>query len=268
MKFFLNKIEQEQKRRVEIQHKGSRGLEPNLLALSHAIDNQYFVEKLEIYCSYLSYTRMVHKKVIGYDASHLRLIKAIMKTIEGETNWHPLIQLYYTLCRLFETIEKDTAAEALAAFEQVEVLLETCRTKLTKRTLTNIYSKLTNYLTYQINHGRRDFFIKNIIHNYHIIDLNQKVRKSFPSGVYTNTIHLILKLEELNAVSHTLVQNHIPNHIKTPLDWAEHFAETYRYKLSNRDRKNYYGYNKALILFTKGAFKACLLYTSPSPRDA
>lgn len=252
--FFLKKIELEQGKRTNIQKSGTRDKEPNLLNLSHALDNFYFFEKLKLYANFLSYQMIIHDDVIGYQEEEFKLLHPILELVMSKKNLHPTIKLYFLLCQLLQiSLPKipTNSAKELTLLKTIEELIDENLDNIPKGDLIEIYSHLTSYSIYQINNGE-DFFKKGITYNHYLIKLEEENNKDFSMnvGVYKNMVTLILKIQNIeNCPLEFLGHKYI-----SVTNWAHQFADQYKKKLPKTDRKKYYHYCKALILFQEKEF--------------
>ena len=252
----LEKIREEQTRRSNIQEKGKRDQEPNLLNISDALDEYYMLEKLKLFCSYLSYRRMVNENVIGYEKVDFKMMPAIFELLNTGSVENKAILIYYKLCRLFEKSTEDgtTQPHTDTIFTAIENLILQNKDHFTAGELVEIYSHLTNYSIYQMNQGNHTYFVKNLTHNQNLIRIQESDREPFAinSGVYKNMITLILKISELEDAQ--LAQQCLPAQYAGNIEWAHHFAEKYKDHLPKESKDTYYAYCKALICFRSGEY--------------
>ncbi len=256
-KELLHNINREQKKRASIQATGLRDKEPNLLHISNSLDEFYFLEKLKVYCGYLSYRLMVNDVVIGYQVSSLRLMEEILAIMEREIIWHPALLIYYQLCQLFEAAVKgdNHPKPVLTIFEAIEENILQCKEEFSDGELIELYSYLTNYATYQMNNGNDLFLIKNITHSQNQINLHQGNNQDFliNTGTYRNMLVLILRTKDLQ--DKTLIRSLVQHKYQDSLAWAHHFVEFYKKNLPEISRDKYYNYGKAMIYFQAGEFQ-------------
>ncbi|MCB0632103.1 MAG: hypothetical protein R2824_02170 [Saprospiraceae bacterium] len=254
----LQKISAAKAKRIEIQRQGQRDREPNLMQLSHALDEYYILEKLRTYCSYLSYRLMVNDALIGYEKQDFRLLPYILEIVHQETNWHPAVKIFYQLSQLLDipSTEQQSFAGKQTTFTSIEKLLDQYYSVLSSDDLTEIHSHLTNYSTYQLNNGRYEFLSKNIMHNQRVITLQEQEGEAFEisAGVYTNLVRLILKTAQGNNTDPD--GRPIVGQDTEVFNRAHQFADRYQDKLPGAVREKYYAYGKALIYFRSGNYEA------------
>lgn len=253
----LKKIEQEQLKRADIQKSGKRDQEPNLLNISHALDQYYMLEKLRLYCSYLSYQNMIHDNIIQYEKNDFRLMPAILELLQHQDLQLPAIAIYYKLSQLFghmETAHIDPTMSNIL-FSDIEALIEQHGNEFAPGELVEIHSHLTNYAVHQMNYGNDDYLIKNIRHNLNLIKQQESAHQQFviSSGVYKNMVLLILKA---NIAQIQQLETSIrPEQLQETADWALEFAKKYRPFLPASSRVKYYRYCRALIDFHRGTYR-------------
>ena len=253
----LENIKKQQNKRRQIQTSGNRDKEPNLLNVSKALDQYYFLEKLKTYCSYLSYRLIVHKSLLGYQASDFRIVQQIIRSIRKEPVWHPAIDIYSRICGLFEIPGKRNAAtDSTTVFHEIENLLGEHRSVFSAGELIELHSHLTNYCIYQMNHGNDSFLLNNILHNQKIIDLEAQRDKNFIMnvGAFKNMVVLLLKHENSNGKELKAKES------RQGRVSATEFINKYKNNLPTVDRKKYTCYCHALVEFQRGKFNDALMW--------
>lgn len=249
----LKKIKREQEKWKSIAREGIK--EPNLKGVSDALDEYYFINKLKVYCAYLSYTQYVASETLPYQVEDFRFIKAILNTVDSEEFDNPTFEIYNKIRRLFETIEKeneDTNKLYLATYE----LIKKHASLFDKEENLDLYSFLTNYCIRKINAGIANYKERFFLINNEIINLkyrNQKIKQtSLPATLYKNMIITASLLKDatlFSTISTMGVPKDTPLGFSDGIAWAERFTETYQSKLDKKNRKMYYAYCSAFLSF-------------------
>ncbi len=248
-KKLLKKVAGAQQKRLEIQKSGRRDKEPNLKGINESLNQLFLFEKLKNYCAYLSYKKMVSRQLLTYEINDFQVVEGILISLRQESQLPPIIEIYYQLSLLYQGLdkEKEDIEREFYKLLQIEQLINGCQ--IDREDLIEIYSNLTNYCTYQNNHGHNDFMVKNLLYNQHLLELeyNTESKGVINSGAYKNFVTLLLKASETLA-EHQIGQ-YLPQNYANIFDWALDFVETYKERLDEVDRKKYYQYSKGLIFF-------------------
>ncbi len=260
--FFLEKLKKEQSIRLKRQKQSNRDKEPNLLNLSMAMVDFMILEQLKIYCAYVSYTVMMHENVIPYNEQDFKLMPAIFDLVKHKKGWHPIIQIYWEIVKLLKKLKNQEAiaSASIHDFLNVERLLvqmALCHensTIMTNFEWMDIYSNLTNYANYHVNHGQDEFVIKSIQYNQLWLEkeIEEDDNYTINTGMFKNIVTLILRLAKFEDKSQ--YQFLFPEDIDNIFDWARHFVKTHQRHLEPSKIK-YRDYCEAFIDFRSGKHK-------------
>lgn len=251
----LKKIKQEQAKWKNIAREGIK--EPNLKGVSDALDEYYFINKLKVYCAYLSYTQYVAPETLPYQVNDFRFIKAILNTVESEDFANPVFEIYNKIRQLFETIEEENEHTNKLYLTTYELIKKHTRL-FDKAEKLDLYSFLTNYCIRKLNTGITIYRVRFFLVNNEIINLkyaNPKVKQTaLPIQLYKNMVTTAILLKDapifktLNTVG---ISRDSSLGFENGVVWAEQFAIIYQSKLEKKYRQIYYTYCMALLSFFK-----------------
>lgn len=257
----LEKIRHEENVRRSIEERGGRNTEPNLQSLSKALDSYYFINKLKVYCAFLSYSNIVSKDIVAYTADDLLLIREIIVAIEAQKVSNPTLLIYNYIRILYENIGNPdhTTDEVFVIIEQLvkeNVFYYSTDEKL------ELYSFLTNYCAKRVNQGVTEYRNKFFILNNEIINLRYHGRSGsklqLQSSIYENMIIIALRIkgdtcfQTMQTIG--LTPNDPANGFQDAFEWTEKFAEYYKHKLDEKGKKSHYPYCIALVEFSRANF--------------
>lgn len=257
----LEKIKHEENVRRSIEERGERNTEPNLQSLSRALDNYYFINKLKIYCAFLSYSNIVSKEIVAYAADDLLLIREIIVAIEAQKVSNPTLLIYNYIRILYENIgNPDRATDEV--FDVVEQRVKENLSYYSTDEKLELYSFLTNYCAKRINQGIIEYRNKFFILNNQIINLRYHGRSGsklqLQSSIYENMIIIALRIQgdrcfqTMQTVG--LTPNDPVNGFQDAFEWTEKFAEYYKHKLDEKGKKSHYPYCIALVEFSRANY--------------
>lgn len=252
-------IQKAQKIRRAIEEKGERGVEPNLLNISHALDTYYVLNKLKIHCFYLSYRHIVQEESIPYHREDFQLMSVICHWLDQQKDLHPVIDLYNRIRHLYEALEQSTAADERKFVELLQVAKSHYDIQSLAENL-DILSLLSNYAILQLNKKDRRYDYHFFVINYEMLRLQygpgQKKRTKIPASVFKNMVVVALRLKgpDIFFRLHIDGVGQGENPISNAQEWVSHFLEHYKFRLSKKDRTTYYPYCKALLEFKRGAY--------------
>jgi hypothetical protein len=249
-------IQKEQGIRRAIEEKGERGIEPNLLNISNALDTYYVLNKLKVYCFYLSYRQIVQEISIPYKDSDFQLMSPICEWLDRQHDLHPVTDLYNQIRHLYENLNKAPAADDHTFQELLQLAKKHYPLQSVAENL-EVLSLLSNYAILQLNR-------KDLRYDYHFLAVNndmlrlqygpgQKKRTKLPASVFKNMIVVALRLEN-PAYFYHMGQIDGVGEIRNAHDWVACFLEQYKFRLKKKDRKTYYPYCKAMLEFKQGSY--------------
>ena len=247
--YLLKKIQEEQIERQNIQRSGRRERVPNIFAIDKQLNLYFAFEQLKNYCAYLNHKNTVSSRLINEQIEAFEMMTAVITFVDKQIDLAVLIKIYRQIVDLYQSLnkEKKQSKDGLLILSTVENLIEI--EEINNADLIEVYSNLTNYCTYQINHGHNDFLIKNLIYNQRLLELEFNQHGLINSGAYKNFVTLVLKT--LDECSLQQTQKYLPIQHENLLEWASNFIEKYKNRLEEIDREKYYQYSKALISFYK-----------------
>lgn len=246
----LKKIAEEQIERQNIQRSGRREVLPNLFAIDEQLNLYFLFEKLKNYCAYLNYKKIISSDLLYKQEMELEMMTWVIPFLDKQKHLPTLIEIYHKISSLYLALdkEKNQSQSELLTLSEIEQLIE-IKKEMDSLDLIEIYSNLTNYCTYQINHGNNIFLIKNLKYNRKLLELEFNENGVINSGAYKNFVTLILKASD--ECSTAQIQQYLSAQQGNLSEWAMEFVEKYKNRLEAVDRDKYYQYSKALIYFYK-----------------
>lgn len=254
----LKKIAKEQAKRKAIETEGSRKTEPNLKAISDALDEYYFVSKLKTYCAYLSYTHIIQADKLQFEESDFRLMPAIIEVIKTQKIASPAIEFYNTIRILFENLGKNhSLSETL--LQSAKKCISANQKLFTVEEQTEMYSYLTNYCIRKINLGQADYRKQLFLLNNEIINLKYRRKRSkkevLPASVFKNMVVGALTLKNAPFFKQLHTEDLVPKEasgFKDGFAWIAAFIEVYGKRLEKKQREIYQPYCRAILFFGQG----------------
>lgn len=247
----FERIRKEKAKRNFIEEKGERGVEPNLLGISNALDIYYLINKIKIYCAYLSYRQIVDPGSIPYNDNDFQLIAACLAWVDLNAERHPILQVFQQIRHLYENIERANSEDD-KRFDHLLLKVGACYQFQSVDENIELLSLLSNYSIYRLNRGASQY-------DYHFFYLNsemlrlkygpgQKKRSKLPASVFKNMVVTALRLEDQHFFSRFQTTDQKKT-FADAFEWVEGFIEEYRFRLSKKDQENYYPYCKAMLEF-------------------
>ncbi len=258
----LHDIAEEKAKRSSIEVSGNRNSEPNLKSISDALDSYYFINKLSVYCAYLSFKNIVHPDKIKYSKKDIYLIEEIIKHIECNNYSNPEIKILIQIKNLFKTIDKNSVQQDLSLKRTLQLINENENLYSTEESL-ELYSLLNNYCIRKINHGRTDYKSLFLQTNIHMINVRYKnipqKKIIMETGLFKNIVAVALTSEDssfsLGLNTHGLVSDNPDDTFENKYDWVEKFIGFYGQKLGESSQaKFYYQYCRAFLEFSRKKF--------------
>lgn len=245
--------------RKKMESKGIRGKEPNLKGVSDSLDEFYFLNKLKIYCSYLSFSIISNAENLGYQFSNLHLLETVSQLAERFHFGNQLIIIYTFIRKLYESIEEDKIQENVQFMHKIQALIEDEEAQLSPQERLDVYSFLTNFCIFRINKGQSLFRKPFFIYNNAIININyRELHRSEPLqvSIFKNMVMIALSLEneqatflKLNTFGVPFQLNQKPCHFAWTYQFIEHYGQ------KEGTEQLYYLYCKAYLEFKKQDFE-------------
>jgi hypothetical protein len=248
--YLLECIDEEKKKRKEMELSGVRTREPNLLGVSAALDEYYFFNKLRIYCAALSYILIVNKKdePIRKDGA-IALGAEIVDLLEQHPPKSTVLQNYLKIVQLLRGL-KTTEAIPIPALNEVLALQEENQAFLSLAENLELYSLLSNICIYLLNTRQANLKVQVIEINLRIIQLLVLYKEPVPHSLFRNLIITALHAPDgpfFRRVKPLPSSAQAPGRIiKNRYDWIGVFMEYYKVFLNDKARKYQYPYCKAL----------------------
>ncbi|MEO1516801.1 MAG: hypothetical protein AAFV95_17400 [Bacteroidota bacterium] len=253
----LKKIEREKQKREEIERTGRRDKEPNLLNLSDALDEFYFLSKLKNYCAYLSYTRFTNPNLTHYDKKDFRLMREILREVDLDDFDNPVLRIYNRIRLLFEACELGLSTDEDIYNEVVEILDETDGCISFEEEI-EFHSYLCNYAIDKVNRNKNSFKKRLLFHYVKALDKTYQIPSNsgvpLPPATYKNVVKTALFSGEDTVFFQSLqligVQpSGTHKSIGSTYEWIENFIHYYKKKMDGDHRESYHTYCEALLYF-------------------
>lgn len=252
-----NRIKQEQEKRDQILALGSR-TESNLLPISKAIDAYYCFHKLKLYCEYLSYEKIVGKKMLGYEASDFLLLEETLKISKSVfLKDNVVFKIYWDLKDLYENFE----TEQQNLFYKILNEINQSSQDMDSEEVLELFSYLSNYCIKKINNGAKQY-LKNLLSiNVKMVSnlYGLKGERTLPPGVFTNIVNNALRIKEASFFNSLNLENISPKDtfkgFKDNLEWTEKFIQEYTAVLEKNQQLLYHNYCKAILEFERNDFE-------------
>lgn len=248
--------------RKAIETKGDRSKEPGLKALSDAFDKYYFINKLKIYCAYLSYSSIMNSQSMGYSKSDIALINEIIITIQTNEVEDPVLLIYNNIRVLFENISHPDDNTDLV-FIEIEEQIKSSSSLLSNEEVIEVYSFLSNYAIKRMNQGNTLFRQRFLLANNHIVNIiySDKAtrRQKLPSSIYENMVIVALNIDDeafFNGITTVGIEPESKaDGFAGKFEWAEKFIQSYKGHLDESGVKSHFPYCLGLLEFSRGRFE-------------
>ncbi len=262
--YLLEQVLFEKNKRREIELSGRREIEPNLKNISSVLDNYYIYHKLNLYCSYLSYSGLVKEAQIPYSRSDFLLLQEILEIIEKEGSQHPIVLLYNEIRKLFE-LNFHSGQDCETYYTAVKRMIEAHSFSIAKEDLIEIYSFLTNFCIKQLNKGQGNFSEFFFEADVQIINLKLEIAKTEKTsywlvpGIFINLVVTALSVQNMEVFNRAAVTGISPDPgedgFRDPMEWTQKFIRYYSRFLAPEFRKTYATYCMALLAFRQKNFE-------------
>ncbi|MEO1259847.1 MAG: hypothetical protein AAFZ15_13725 [Bacteroidota bacterium] len=270
-KILLKKIYYEKKAREKIESEGRRDKEPNLLSISNALDEYYYLNKIQLYCAYLSYKKFVNPTVLSYNKNDIRLIHIILNQIDDNYFDNPAIKVYNKIRLLYEALN-ETNSNDKTIYLELKSLIDEYEYTINRFDKATILSYLTNYCLYKMNNGnfrfREEFLYTNLSILKSLYTKNTSKKNKLPPSTFKNIVVVSLKLDPATDFFQRCQITDKPAQAirnQNKHNWIEEFMEYYKKWIDTKYKKTYYNYCLALLLFEKMEYvKAYRVLQNPS----
>lgn len=253
-------IVKEQAKRKKIEARGERGIEPNLLNISNALDAYYLLNKLKMYCFYLSYRQIVQEDSIPYRPEALQLMDAVLNWCDQQRQLPPVLKLYQQIRHLYEGTDETETGEEAAFVRALQDARASYGEQSAEENL-EVLSLLSNFAIIRLNQGDKRYDPYFLEVNNEMLNLlygpGQKKRSKLPGSVVKNLTVVALRLEDQRFFARLKTAGLRPEKgavFADAFDWVAQFLEQYKLRLRRQDRLTYYPYCKAMLEFRRGRF--------------
>lgn len=264
--FFNKKIKEI--RRLKIQNRkvsihGKTEKSPPIFSLSNTLDEFYFLEKLKIYCQYLSRNHIVTKDEIIYSEKSIKLLNPILKELEINDFDNPAVQIFLEIKKLYMILDK---GDIIKIAEEKIILAKIYRLLKSKLLINDerieVYSYVSNFLIKRYNQGVNDY-LPNIILTYNrIFELRYTAAKNHKfvinSNILKNMVVLGLRYSNPTFWQKLETPNLKPKSsfgFASAEEWVEKLITFYQHNLPNRDKKTFVGFCLGKLNFQNRKFK-------------
>ncbi len=240
--------------------------ELNIIEISNALDEYFFLAKLQVYCDYLSYSKIVNTQQLSYQDTDIRLLSNIIESLQKNNFNNPLIITLLLIKDLYINFPSNNPKNEAALFEKLTDTIQKYKSQIPPDDGVYIYSFITNYCNHQINSGKAAYKTKSLhFHNQLInflFDRKDQTQIFLSPSIYKNIVVLALNIENHKLFSSLKTAGlQADNPLKgyqNAFEWAEKFVKHYKNKLDEKAQKNYYPYCMAFIYFKQKRFQeAC-----------
>ncbi len=257
----IDRIIKEKDKRKKIEEQGKRVKEPNLKAISDALDEFYFLDKIRLYCAYLSYSKIINPNHLTYQKNDFHLMQQIIEQLQNREFTNELLALYNNIRLLYENIEK-TDKEADKRYIHIFQILKKNNGQYSLGETEELYSFLINYAIRRMNNGsqkyRENYFIaSNELVNFKYGKRGKK-RSKLPGSVFKNTVAVAIYLKSSKLFHHIqtegLKAKDSEKGFADAYEWLEAYIPHYGGRLSKKDQQIYIPYCQAALEFSQKKF--------------
>lgn len=253
----LKKILEEQELREKIHKEGIRDIEPNLLAISIALDEYFVFNKLKIYCELLSYQKIFTHRITKYDDSHFSMIDESFNLInEKYLKQNSLFQIFWYIKELYENFDSKNQNN----FTQLLNIINNIHSELTEKEILEIFSYLSNFCIKKINLGEENYLKQLLKINCKMVSIVYSLDSGseLPVGVFKNIVINSLKIKETEFYNEVKLEgvesDNKSNEFVNYTEWIKKFIIVYSKSLSKKHQETYKKYCLASLEFEKKNF--------------
>lgn len=264
--FFNKKIKEirglrREHRRVNIHGKIEKL--PPFFALSNALDEFYFLEKLKVYCQYLSRNHIVIRDEKVYSDESIKLLNPILKELEDNDFDNPAIQIFLQIKNLYTILNKNN----IKRVREENLILKKINDLIKSKLLINderieVYSYVSSFLIKRYNQGIDDYLPKIILTYNKIFKLRYAAAKNqkfiINSNIFKNMVVLGLRYSEPTFWQNLETPNLKPKKnsgFESGEEWVEKLIRFYQHNLPEKDKKTFVGFCLGKLNFQKRKFK-------------
>lgn len=257
-KKLLKKIDEEQDKRKKIHKDGDRNIEPNLLGVSKALDEYYILNKLKLYCEYLSYRKIVANQVCKYSKEDFLLLQECLKIVQKKyLNQYPLFKIFWEIKEIYEQSAIETSVDFYSILNQVEDISHNLELNETLE----IFSHLSNFCINKINLGESQYLESLLLINCKMVSTVYQLGgdRVLAPGVFKNIIGNALRIKKIDFYNSIKLEGVEPNDkltgFKEYTEWIEQFILVYTDSLAPKYQEVYGNYCRALLEFERQDFE-------------
>lgn len=264
----LENISKEKQKRTTIESQGNKTLEPNLKSISDALDQYFFVNKLSIYCAYLSYKNIVREENISYNEGDLSLIQEIISLINNKPSLTPTLTIYNNIRFLLEQIQDNSKKLDTLFSDTVRLINEHTDLHIAEESL-EMFSLLNNFCIRKINDGQEDYkknFLKINVHMINIRNRDSSLKEIFMEpSIFRNIVAAGISIEEASFFDKLKIHCLESFNCDSNFDWLEKFIAFFKNKLGETTHAKFQSiYCQALLEFTRANYaKAYKVLNNP-----
>ena len=255
----LENIIEEEEKRTKIEESGKREKEPNILGISKAVDEYYFLMKMELYCTYLYFDGIVNSQSIGYKEQDFKLLEPILEELRLSPPENPLTKIYYELAMLLKDYSETPSMSENSGLKVIEQNIASEFNNMTTNELLGVFTGLLNFCARKMNLGYKAYAIKYFKYASEVVNLNERDKKPMPAALFQNMVKIMLR-EGLEMLSKTEMKNGISpkamDKIQTPQEWCRKFIHRYHKRIpESKGRNAHFDYCNMLVLFSEKRFE-------------
>lgn len=256
---------------VEDERTGARDLQRNYAAVSKALDEFYFFNKLRLYNRILSIGGIVNGEAFGFSLQDINLMPEIHFMVQSGRADSPQVQIFHLIRILFERLEQPEPYDDLI-ISKIDTLLREFQTVLLPEERQEVYSFLTNYCIKRLNSNQPEYAKRSFKFHQQLIKL---LLETAPGDVPTiltptfrNMVMAALSIED-DAFFKNLNDELLPkkNGFQNGPAWAEQFIRVYKPYLEGNDAKATADYCTALICFMNEKFDQAYYLLKPHSKN-
>ena len=254
----FKRIESEKEKRSKILESKNQKTEPNLLGIGEAVDAYYLLNKIKLYCEYLSYKLVVGEITVGYDRSAFFLLdESLLKIEKDYLETFQIFKIYWNIKNLYENFEKDQHA---LFFELIELINENAA-EMKVDEVSELFSYLSNFCIKKINTGTDEYLKNLLVINLKMIDslYSEKDSKKLPPSIFKNMVNNALRIKDTSFFADLELTGLEPEEhergFRDGIEWTEKFISKYSKHLDKKNELVYHNYCQAILEFERSDFE-------------
>lgn len=258
----LENIKQAKEKKLLSEQNNDKNLAVNLLAISDALDQYYFLNKLRVYNTFLSYNKIFKSTSMQCNPSDFKLIPEIIQSVKALEQTSSPLTIVNKINELFSPTNLNSL-QLNKLFTQTFNLINKSKSLHSIEENLEIYSFLNNYSIHKMNKGQQQYKATFLLINIQILNLKNKETKSkdllLPPRLFKNTIVVALSIDDPSFFAHLKtpgLETEAPMTIfRNGFEWVEKFIQFYGNKLGDTpEAKSYLIYCSAFLEFKKRNF--------------